>query len=57
MENGQKNKIFQAETENDLHFYLDKAGNKFINNCYIRDAGRTQIAAGSMTVAAIGPVR
>jgi len=40
-----------------LRNFLDKAGNRFINNCYIRDAGRTQIAAGSMTVAAIGPVR
>ena len=57
MENGQKNKILQARGENDIHFYLDKAGKKFINNCYIRDAGRTQIVAGSMTVAAIGPVR
>ena len=36
---------------------MKKANDKNINTCYIRDAGRTQIAAGSMTVAAIGPVR
>lgn len=36
---------------------MDRANEKLINHCYIRDAGRTQIAAGSMTVGAIGPVR
>lgn len=57
MSNGRKTKILQAETQHEIRGYLDRAGEKLINNCNIRDAGRTQIAAGSMTVGAIGPVR
>jgi peptidyl-tRNA hydrolase len=40
-----------------LFDFVKKAEEKRINNCYIRDAGRTQIAAGSTTVAAIGPIK
>lgn len=31
------------------------AARRNLNHCLIRDAGRTQIAAGSATVLAIGP--
>jgi len=40
-----------------LYDLVDRAKSKSINCCYIRDAGRTQIAAGSTTVAAIGPIQ
>ena len=41
--------------EAELHLLMKRAREKGLVVEYVRDAGRTQIAAGSMTVAAIGP--
>ena len=47
--------VLQVETEADLMDIVDKARMAKLPVTYIRDAGRTQIAAGSKTVAAVGP--
>lgn len=51
---GQKKVCLQAQQSDILELYriASKAG---LNVCLVADAGRTQIAAGSKTVLAIGP--
>lgn len=55
METGQKKVVLKVADEGELSAIVHKAQMQKINNCYIRDAGLTQIEAGSVTVAAIGP--
>lgn len=55
METGQKKIVVKVNDEPELLGIVHKAQMLNINNCYIRDAGLTQIEAGSVTVAAIGP--
>jgi PTH2 family peptidyl-tRNA hydrolase len=47
--------VLQVETEAELMAIFDAARKAELPCTYIRDAGRTQIAAGSKTVAAVGP--
>ena len=42
-------------TEDEMDILKAKAMSLNLNFCVIKDAGRTQIAAGSKTVLAIGP--
>ena len=48
-------KPFQVPTEDEMDILKAKAMSLNLNFCVIKDAGRTQIAAGSKTVLAIGP--
>ena len=48
-------KTFQVPTEDEMDILKAKAMSLNLNFCVIKDAGRTQIAAGSKTVLAIGP--
>lgn len=47
--------VLQVETETDLMNIVNAAKKANLPTTYIRDAGRTQIAAGSKTVCAVGP--
>lgn len=47
--------VLQVETEQDLMDIVEAAKKANLPYTYIRDAGRTQIAAGSKTVCAVGP--
>lgn len=47
--------VLQVETEADLMSIVAAAKKANLPTTYIRDAGRTQIAAGSKTVCAVGP--
>lgn len=54
-ENGQPKVVVKAETEEMLMELSKQASALGLTTCIIRDAGRTQIAAGSHTVLAVGP--
>ena len=54
-ENGQAKITLKTDSEEDLVHLRRRALEIGLIANYIRDAGRTQIAAGSMTVLAIGP--
>ncbi|CAO1427798.1 unnamed protein product [Diamesa tonsa] len=45
----------KVDSERDIEGIKKLAARRNLNYCLIRDAGRTQIAAGSATVLAIGP--
>lgn len=47
----------RVEREDEFFAIMDKCKTYGIPYTYIRDAGRTQIAAGSATVCAIGPIK
>lgn len=54
-ENGQPKIVLKVQTQEELEAVRDKADTMGVISCCIRDAGRTQIPRGSMTVCAIGP--
>lgn len=45
----------KVDSERDIVGIKKMAASRKLNYCLIHDAGRTQIAAGSATVLAIGP--
>ncbi len=47
--------VVKVETEDELMTALATARSLGLVSAYIADAGRTQIAAGSRTVVAVGP--
>jgi len=53
--NGQPKVTLKCDTEDELHALLAKARSMGLVSAVIADAGRTQIAAGSKTVLAVGP--
>lgn len=56
-DNGFKKKFFYCKDENEMNQKNKLAKDKCYETIKIRDAGRTQIAANSATVVAIGPVK
>lgn len=44
-----------CSTEDEMNVIMGQAYSKGITHCFIEDAGRTQIAAGSRTVLGLGP--
>lgn len=52
---GQPKVVLKVDSEEDLLQLMQKALSVGLNASIVRDAGRTQIAAGSKTVLAIGP--
>lgn len=52
---GQAKVAVRVDTEDEMHELQAKAMAAGLVTCFIEDAGRTQIAAGSRTVLAIGP--
>lgn len=52
---GSRKVVLKASSEQELSDLLKTARKNGIYATHIRDAGRTQIAAGSMTVGVIGP--
>lgn len=52
---GQAKIALKVPDESTLLSLTESARNAGLNTYVVRDAGRTQIAAGSVTVAAIGP--
>ena len=53
--NGQAKVVLKVADEVSILDFAEKAKRLGINVATIRDAGRTQIAAGSLTVCALGP--
>mgnify|MGYP001064246125 FL=1 len=47
--------VVKSQSVDEIKEILEKAENAGMNTIKIRDAGRTQIPAGSLTVGAIGP--
>ena len=47
--------VVQIENEQNLIDLAELAKSKDVNVCMIHDAGHTQVAPGSLTVAAFGP--
>lgn len=52
---GQPKITLRVESEEELNELVNRAGKVGLAAQSIRDAGRTQVAAGTKTVAAIGP--
>lgn len=52
---GQKKVVLQATDESMLFDLADRAGRDGLAHAVIRDAGHTQLAAGTPTAVAIGP--
>jgi PTH2 family peptidyl-tRNA hydrolase len=49
--------VLAVDNLDQLLKYFDMAKDNQINTCIIKDAGRTQIDAGTITVCAIGPAK
>ena len=49
--------MIKCKTEEELELVAAQAASKNLPYYLVADAGRTQIAAGSQTVCAIGPAR
>ncbi len=54
---GSRKVVLKATSEDELKHLIQAAKKSGLYAATIRDAGRTQIAAGSMTVGVIGPAR
>jgi PTH2 family peptidyl-tRNA hydrolase len=54
---GQAKIVLAVENEETLLSFYEKAKKSGINSCTIKDAGRTQVEAGTTTVCAIGPAK
>lgn len=52
---GQRKVALKVQSENDLMRIGDEAARAGLNVFYVRDAGRTQVEAGSLTCVGIGP--
>lgn len=52
---GQPKVVVKVDSEASFYEILREAQKEDVNTCLISDAGRTQIAAGSKTVLAVGP--
>ena len=55
MGSGQQKVVLKAPNTQEIEFVLARANEASLPTCTVRDAGRTQIPAGSLTVIAIGP--
>ena len=55
MSSGQQKVVLKAPNTQEIEFALARANEASLPTCTVRDAGRTQIPAGSLTVIAIGP--
>lgn len=55
LRDGQPKVVLKAVSEDDLFAIADRAGDAGLPVQMIRDAGRTQVAAGTPTCCAIGP--
>ncbi len=55
MSSGQQKVVLKAPNTQEIEFVLARANEASLPTCTVRDAGRTQIPAGSLTVIAIGP--
>ena len=55
MSSGQQKVVLKAPNTQEIEFVLARASEASLPTCTVRDAGRTQIPAGSLTVIAIGP--
>jgi peptidyl-tRNA hydrolase, PTH2 family len=54
---GQAKIVVQVKSEEELLSLRDKAKEKNLPYYLVRDAGRTQVASGTITVCAVGPGR
>lgn len=55
LEEGQTKVVLQAKDETELFQLQEKARQKDIKTALIKDAGRTELAEGTVTCLAIGP--
>lgn len=54
---GQRKIVLKVQSEIDITRVGDKAAQAGLNVFYVRDAGRTQVAKGSLTCVGIGPAK
>lgn len=54
---GQAKVVLKVDSEQDMQKLAEEALKKEVPVCSVRDAGRTQVPSGSLTVVAVGPAR